>query len=88
MRQQDTCPAETDRAVYSKFGGRGETMGRSLTGRERKCIPGGDGKGKNPNPKSQARHSGDCEEGRTAWKEGRICGGEWARGKAREPHWN
>ena len=36
----------------------------------------------------QAGHSGDCEEGRTAWKEGRICGGEWARGKARELNWN
>ena len=48
MRQQDTFPADTDQAVNAKFRGRGETMGRSLTGRERKCIPGGDGKGKNP----------------------------------------
>ena len=48
MRQQDTFPADTDQAVNAKFRGRGETMGRSLTSRERKCIPGGDGKGKNP----------------------------------------
>ena len=60
-------------------------MGRSLTGRERKCIPGGDGKGKNPNPKSQAGHSGDCEEGRTAWKEGRIWGGS-GRGEKLESY--